>query len=131
MEKKLTSLLVTRNAEGTMYYVCDPTTGGKKMAVCGTRFLEGKEPDSLVGSIIALCSAAGEDPLITAVRLGEYIIDDDELTKKIKDFVLATFEDAVGGDFFKDEEEPEPEPIEDEDEDSVKEFIDYIKEIFE
>ena len=132
MEKKMSSLLVTRNAEGTRYFVCDPTSAKETMAVCATAFKDGAEPDSLLGSIIALCGAAGEDPLEAAVRLAEYLIDDEELTKRIKDFVVSTFEEAVGDDFFEDEEEKEEDSIfTDNDTRGVEDFITYLKGMFE
>ena len=131
MEKKMSSILVTRNADGSMYFVCDPTTAEKNMAVCATGFKEGKEPDSLIGSLIAMCSAAGEDPLETAVRLAEYIIDDEKVTKRIKDYVLTTFREAVGAEFFGNTEEPEPDHVTTEDENVVKDFLDYLKGMLE
>jgi len=127
MEKKMSSLLLTRKADGSMYFVCDPTA--EKMAVCATGFKDGKTPDSLVGAFIALCSAAGEDPLEVAVRAAEYIIDDEKVTKRIKDYVLSTFRETVGKEFFK--EEPAPEPAKDVDSRTVKEFTDYLKGMFE
>lgn len=130
MAKETIDLMISRTMDGLEYNVCQMARD--KSAAKGTRieFIKGSEPDSpLLGSIIALCAAAGEEPFDTAIELAEYLYDDAVETDNVKEYIhehIDEMREAIGkmGKHEKKDDEPKEKTV------SYEELMDYIKQIF-
>ena len=93
MAKQTIDLLISRSEDEREYNVYQPSTDGEATMVTRIEFVEGSEPDPLLGAIIALCAAAREDPFETAISLAEYLYNDETEVDKVKEFIHTHLDD--------------------------------------
>lgn len=135
-KKKTVDLLLSRSEDSLEYHVCQVSTDGEAAITTRIIFEKGTEPDTLLGAMISLCAAAGADPFKTAIRLAEYLFDDEDTAESVKAYVHENFDKICSAIEQTGKHEPKDEPKADAKSEhkektvSYEELMDYIKQIF-